>query len=191
MNAKKNRSIRPQSGIKRFFLKGQFEIMGLAVIVILVTLGMLFALSTLTGPETSIQQTFEQKRLAGDFIKASLDTQAPSCAKATIRELFQDCAQSRAIECTNKLGAFQNSCAFLRETYDLLFKYTLKSYNQKYLFKVEGPCVGEAAKQLCGITQGNIGSPLSPQSCPGEREISTQPLPTRSGTITLTLEICG
>ena len=73
--------------------------MGLAVIVILVTMGVLFALSTLTGEDTGLQQTFEQKRLAVDFLKASLDTQAPDCAKATFRELFQDCMQARSIAC--------------------------------------------------------------------------------------------
>lgn len=171
---------------------GQFEIMGLAVIVILVTLGMLFALSTLSGTDTSLQQTFEQKRLATDFIKASLDTQAPTCAKATLRELFQDCAQTQTIRCTKSNGAEQNSCLFLKDTYKLLFENTLKKYRQQYFFKVEGACVGDTAKKLCQITQGNVGAdPLNPKPCPGEREISTQPLPTRSGTITLTLEICG
>lgn len=168
---------------------GQFEIMGLAIIVILVTLGMLFALSTLGGQEPSIQQTFEQKRLAVDFLKASLDTQAPACGKATLRELFQDCAQARTIRCIKETGAEQNSCQFLKAAYKTLFDQTLETYKQRYFFKVEGPCIGEASGQLCDITQGNIASP--PQPCPGEREISIQPLPTRIGTITLTLEICG
>lgn len=173
----------------------QFEIMGLAVIVILVTLGMLFALSTLGGQQESIQQTFEQKRLAVDFIKASLDTQAtPACGKATIRELFQDCAQSRTITCKKTSGADINSCTFLKDAYELFFTQTLKRYKQRYLFRVESPSctIGATARQLCDITQGNIAKPgLPPQGCPDEREISTQPLPTRSGTITITLEICG
>lgn len=173
--------------------RAQFEIMGLAVIVILVTLGMLFALSTLSEPDTNLQQIFEQKRLATDFLKASLDTQtSPSqCAKATLRELYQDCATTRTIKCIKDNGAEVNSCIFLKETYAMLFQNTLERYRQRYLFKVEGACVGESAQQLCGITQGNIGTPGAPQPCPGEREIATQPLPTRQGTITLTLEICG
>lgn len=169
---------------------GQFEIMGLAVIVILVTLGVLFALSTLTGEDSELQQTFEQKRLAVDFLKASLDTQAPECAKATFRELFQDCMQARSIAC--KQGAAQiSSCEYLKRTYQSLFEQTFERYRAKYYFKVEGGnCLGEAAK-LCDITQGNVVATTPAQPCPGEREISSQPLPTRNGVVTLTLEICG
>ena len=163
--------------------------MGLAVIVILVTLGMLFAFSTLTRPESSLQQTFEQKRLAVDFLKASLDTQAPECAKATLRELFQDCAQARAIRCVARSGQEQTSCTYLKKTYQQLFSRTLDSYNQKYYFLVEGSCA--IAPDLCLITQGNVVSTTPAQPCPGEREISSQPLPTRAGTITLTLQVCG
>lgn len=170
--------------------KAQFEIMGLAVIVILVTMGVLFALSTLTGEDTGLQQTFEQKRMAVDFLKASLDTQAPDCAKATFRELFQDCMQARSIAC--KTGTTQKtSCEYLRQRYSELFGQTFERYKQKYYFKVEGgSCLGEAAK-LCAITQGNVVGATGPMPCPGERETSSQPLPTRSGVITITLEICS
>ena len=168
---------------------GQFEIMGLAIIVVLVTLGVLFALSTLTAPETSLQQTFEQKRLAVDFLKASLDTQAPPCAKASLRELFQDCTQSRTIRCLTETNAEINSCVFLKKTYASLFDQTLERFNQRYYFEVTGPC--EGSRELCDITQGTVAASGPAQPCPGEREISSQPLPTRVGTITLTLQICG
>lgn len=202
MNVKKYKvhGLRPKVHGLQFKLHGsthgQFEIMGLAVIVILVTLGVLFALSTLTGPETSLQQTFEQKRLVVDFIKASLDTQAPQCAKASLRELFQDCAQAQSIACnvgTPSAPVSKSSCQFLKETYKTLFAQTFEKYRQKYLFDVvgtAGSCGGSFVK-LCEITQGNIPGASGPGRCPGEREITSQPLPTRAGPITITLEICG
>lgn len=153
--------------------RGQMEIMGLAIIVILVALGLLFAVQwMLKAPKPQVQRAKESV-LAANFLNTMLGT-TTDCNKRTIRELLQDCALTGGI---TKCGDV-TSCAYAQNIISDLFEQTFKQWNMKYHFAMTG---------ATPIEQLNFQT----EPCPGEREQKIHPLPVRPGfEISLKLEIC-
>lgn len=153
--------------------KAQMEIMGLAIIVILITIGMLFAIGMLNprpppkGPET--------KALANSFLNTFLGT-TTECKGSTFRVLVQDCAQSLAIPCPG-----MNSCEYIETKLDEFLDQTLVEMQKTHhIFFSGGPRIED-------ISLGD------PEACELlEREQAEQYIPLRgAGTVTVTLRICG
>ncbi len=115
------------------FKKGQMEIMGLAVIVVLLALAMFFVVAFKSnGPETtSVQKTYSDKELATNFIVTLIDTHI-GCEKLTIDDLIHDCAVDNKIYCQGK-----KSCEFLDDSINLLLDETLKKWGVKYNLTIE------------------------------------------------------
>lgn len=156
------------------------EIMGLAIIVILITLGVLFALTTLQQEDSTIESEFEQKNLASGFLHTFLGVSTP-CAQSTIQDLFFDCARQGGIVCAPeddpwKKGRALNACRYVNETASYILNQTLAQRKTRYYFSAKGP-------QMEGIRSGS--------PCTGERVLATQPFNTRVGQITIELQICG
>ena len=99
------------------------EIIGLAIVVIIVLVGMAIAVRFLVfkKPE-SARADFINKELASNTISAFLETTALECSKAKMEELIQDCAQGTERICSNGKGA----CDFLRDAADEIFTKTFK-----------------------------------------------------------------
>jgi hypothetical protein len=150
------------------------EIMGLAIIVILVTIGLLFALIWMTKTPPAQVQRAKESVLAANFLNTLLGTAVPDCYDRTIGELLQDCALTNGI---NKCGDL-TSCGQAQKTTQELLDGTLKKWGLDYHFTVRGtPSVEELS--------------FSTQPCKGEREEKTTPLPVEIGLrINLTLQIC-
>ncbi len=150
------------------------EILGLAIIMILIILGVLFGINVLRKKAPELQQEFEKKTLAVNYINTLLGT-TTDCYKVTFRELVQDCAQtSGAMQCS--IG---NSCLYTRAKFTEIFDKVLGERKQDYILTVSGP--GE----VNDISQGSV------QRCAGEIKPGIQYVPTRSGTVTIKLELCG
>ncbi len=154
-------------------VRGQMEIMGLAIIIILVSLGLLFAVQwMLKAPKEQVQRAKESV-LAANFMNTMLGI-TTDCNDRTVRELLQDCALTGGI---TKCGE-QTSCAFVQDILQRLFDATFKRWNTKYHFAMSG---------ATHVEQLNFNT----QPCPGEREQKKHPLPVLPGfEITLSLEIC-
>lgn len=151
--------------------KAQMEIMGLTIVVILITLGVLFGVTVMRKPSSDIEQEFQQKTIATAYLDSILGTNT-LCHKATFRELIQDCAQGAQIRCDSG-----RSCEYVVEKMKEVFDKTFELRKTKYNLVVEGP----------GDTP-DIGTNTP---CPGELTPGIQYIATRAGTVTIRLELCG
>jgi hypothetical protein len=150
------------------------EIMGLAIIVILISLGLLFAVQwMLKAPQQQVQRAKESV-LAANFLNTMLGT-TTDCNQRTIRELLQDCALTGGVAvCPDG----RTSCAKAHAVIGSLFEHTFKEWRLQHHFAMQG---------ATPVEQLDFGT----QPCPGAREQKSHPLPVRPGfEIKLLLEIC-
>lgn len=154
---------------------GQMEIMGLVIIVILVAIGMLFAIQFLinkpAGRETS---AVKESTMAANFLNTMLST-TTDCYERNVRELLQDCALTGGS--VNCMG--QSSCDYVNDQIRLMLDNTLQAWNKNYYFSIQG------ADSVSKISFGE-------QCASCEKEGKIHPIPVRPGfEITLRLEIYG
>lgn len=176
--------------------KGQMEVIGLVIIVILITLGMLF-LAQFALKEESQKKAFVGKNLAYSTMGALMKTNAfcydyggvggiETKKLALGEKLLDDCAASyqepskSTFMCSNK-----HSCLFLEQEIGGLLNKTLGKWNRHYQFSSS---LIQGAKL---ITLVNVTDEKG-KGCPGERDTSTPfPLSTPSGTVESILYICN
>lgn len=152
--------------------KAQMEILGLAVVVILVSLAILFAvqfflLKAPSEPAKPVKESF----LAANFLSSSLGA-STFCFERNVKELLQDCALGGMLQCPGGL----NSCLYARQEIQKMLDGSLGFLNKEYFFSVSGLA-----------DSFSIGS-----ACPGEKEYEEHPVVVRPGfDILLSLEICS
>ncbi|MBI4146504.1 hypothetical protein HY489_04155 [Candidatus Woesearchaeota archaeon] len=162
--------------------RGQMEIFGLVVIVILVALGLLFAVVVLTKKPAQQSQRVKESIQAANFLNTLLGTTVENCNRRTMRELVQDCALA-SVGSGEWLGDSLcedgvSTCKKLNSTTALLLDATLGEWGKRYNFFM----AGSDAIELVQIRNGD---------CKGEREGSTRPEIVRPGfSINVTLHIC-
>lgn len=155
--------------------RAQMEIMGLAIIFILVIFGVLFAIRfVIKKPESDIRRGFQESALAANMLTAIRGT-TTDCNEATVEQLLQDCASVKRVKC----DAGISSCEKASRVMEHIFAETLEQWKVAYNFSISGPSF-----EVTAITFGQ-------GDCSGEKEVQTNPVPTRAGTITLRLELCG
>lgn len=151
--------------------KAQTEIMGLAIVVILIVLGATFVIrQIITKEPVDYKKEFTQAELASNMLNTLLETTAKDC-DYTITELLQNCGQSGSIECNN-----MGPCQYVEETAKHIFSKTLEEWNIGYEFKAYDS-INE--KFVLGKT------------CIGNKKSKIFPIPTGSGTLSVRLDICG
>lgn len=158
--------------------KGQMEIFGLVIIVILLAMGLLFAIAILTKTPTREVQRVKESVQAANFLNTIMSTTS-ECGKRTVRELLQDCA----VASKEWVGAAlcedgRNTCETTHSMISTMLKETLGKWGKNYQFYIEGT---EAAERITA----------SSGECKGEREGSSRPEKIRTGLdVVLTLHIC-
>jgi len=152
--------------------KGQMEIMGLAIIVILISLAFLFAVQFfLFAPSTDMVRPVKESAVAANFLSSVLGT-STDCYGRSIKELLQDCALSGILQCPGGV----NSCFYSQQEIGKMLDASLGAWKKSYLFSVGGM-----------PDDFSIGS-----QCSGEKEYKQYPVVVRPGyDIMVTLEICG
>ena len=126
--------------------KGQVELIGLVVIVILITLGILF-MAKFSLVEDSTKKVITRKLLASSAMGALMKTSAicehydsyGNYIKEPLfiqNELLEDCALYRNTDSTYRCNG-KHSCDFLNQTLDFLLNKTLGAgkLNKRYEFK--------------------------------------------------------
>ena len=157
---------------KRMRKKSQMEIMGLAIIFILVIFGVLFAIRfVIKKPDADIRLGFQESMLAANMLTSIRGT-TTDCREATVEQLLQDCASTKSIKCEG-----MNSCKKADDVIGLMLNKTLSEWKKSYSFTITG---------TFDVSQITYGA----GDCSGEKEVKTHPIPTRAGTITLRLELC-
>ena len=122
--------------------KGQMEIMGLAIILILITLGGLWAIMSMGGDESSIEEEFETTSLGASFLNTFLGMDT-GCANSNIWDLLRDCAQQRRINCPGDIdpwgkGRELGSCKYINESLSYILNQTLDERASRYRFVAKG-----------------------------------------------------
>jgi hypothetical protein len=118
--------------------KGQLEIMGLAIIIILFVIGVIFALNSLINKEAfTLKREFTQTQLTSNFGISLLQASTLDCRDATIQELIADCAEyyhfGGFITCENG----QKSCAYVNDTMTYILNETLQQWVVPYHISLE------------------------------------------------------
>jgi hypothetical protein len=127
------------------YKKSQMEIMGLAMIMILVTLGIFFiALFTGKGDD-SLTQGANEKQLAGIILNSLLKMNAPECGNKNIESLIQDCQEMTLILChqvnlsdNSLLEDDVSSCEYINATIRKALDKTIGQLNRDYYFEIIG-----------------------------------------------------
>ncbi len=165
----------------KFRTKSQMEIMGLAIIVILLSVAFLFVVKFVILKEPSeIGKDVRESQLAANFLNTLLETSAPDCSGIQLYTLFEDCAERPPdIMCGSR-----TSCEYIQDiSYDIL-QDTLQEWKVEYYF---------VATTDPGNLLNNDAYVLQPISATGdeceERLQGTQPLPSNPP-VTVILHIC-
>ena len=161
--------------------KGQMEIMGIAIVVILVSLGLLFALTIAFKKAPIGEETAQVKEsiIAANFINTMRGTTITECFGNTVEALLQDCALGATITCSNG----KDSCTEAPEIIKEMLEGTLAKWGKKYYFVIT-----ESSQPIAGTPIANTANSAP---CTGEREMKEVPMPVRPGfEIKIRLEIC-
>lgn len=153
------------------------EILGLAIVIVLLILGMVFVVKfiALKKPST-IKQEVAQSELATGYLSTYLGTSVAECNGLSISELIQDCAVNGGITCPSAMGDPLSSCDKAKEVASIIFSRTFDKWKVRY----------ELRASLSSQSLFKLGD-----ACKGQKRSKTFPIPSRAGTISLTLDICG
>ena len=155
--------------------KAQTETMGLAIIVVLVSVIMLFAIKFSVFKEPSeTKKDYTHGEIASNLLGAMLKTTVQNCKGYSVTELLQDCGSKKSIDCED---GFADSCDTVGNVIQTIFHETLEAWNKDYYFKAVSSLDANPI-----LTEGN--------NCPGEKRLRVYPIPLNPGTLVLELSIC-
>ncbi|HLD06098.1 MAG TPA: hypothetical protein VJC16_01010 [Candidatus Nanoarchaeia archaeon] len=147
-------------------MKAQMEIMGIAVVMILVAFGVLFAVRyVFLEQPSSLGAEFDEQQLARQMVTVLLRT---SVGRESIQSLIIQCAQGQNPPAVACMDAQQHISS--------IFSQTLDAWGVKYYFQVQRG--NQPVIQAIG------------QSCPRAKTSAEQPLPLGEGTVRVVLEVC-
>lgn len=150
--------------------KGQTELVGLVIIVIMITLGMLFLVIFSVG-EKGEKKIFTRKNLASSTINALFETTVneEGCFEnIPFREIIKSCGKFQGGNSDQYSCEGKNSCEFLQEVFiKKLLAETLGEWKKCYEFK-SGLAGEEPLIKVSNAPEG--------QRCSGDRDPSSIPL---------------
>ncbi|MFC1728426.1 hypothetical protein ACFLZ7_03110 [Nanoarchaeota archaeon] len=153
--------------------KAQMEMMGLAIVVILLALGMFLLVRFMVLDEpTEVKKVFTAKELATNMISTTLKTDA-GCKNMFIKDIIIDHAEYEAIDCNG-----MNATEYLSYSLGSIFNQTLTKWGRQYRFEIKFP----QGRKLC------IPEECTP--CPAGLEKKIFPLPSDYGPVLVTMDIC-
>ena len=154
--------------------KAQMEILGLAIVVVLLILGMVFVIEFIvTKKPSNLKKDIVESQVASNYLSTYLDTSVPECNSLTITELLQDCAAQGGIKCQDS----KPSCDKAKEVAQAIFARTFDQRKLRYDLSAF------LSEKTPILSVGKI--------CTGEKRSKTFPIPTRAGTLFVRLNICG
>ena len=157
--------------------RSQTEILGLSIVIIFLSIGMLFFVKSIISKKPGQERaTYIRSQLASNILGSIINVHT-DCRNQDISDLLEDCAECfNSPSCINCPGG--NSCEYAdSEIKTILARFMNKlGGNRSYQFIAIDPELMEIVE----INQGNCTI----------WESATQPLPTLIGTIELKFNMC-
>ena len=154
--------------------KGQMEIFGLVIIVLLITLGMFIVIRFVVfGEEDEILKGYTQTQLAANFL-GTLRRTTTECNDMSIEQLIQTCATDPYKTCPSGSAV----CPYLEAQVDYLLQNTLVAWgNKSFYFKANIP-----AHEIM----------ITNKDCTGDDpgDLRQEVIPTNVGIVSTELKIC-
>lgn len=170
--------------------RSQTEIMGLAIVVILIAFGIVFMMKYMaTKKPVEYQKEYSQAELASNIINTLLKTTTEDCLELSFADLYKDCGENPnegSIDCSG--GTTPDSCSYSRTQTGDVLSNTLETWGMNYEFIV----YTEEPPSDYSIWGSGI-SIKSIDGCPGEKKSKRYSIPapaTTDGTVYIKLDIC-
>jgi len=172
--------------------KAQTEMLGIAIVVILVSIGILFIVSNAmrSAGQTSQKTEFSEKQLATNILSSILQT-STSCQNDRISTLLIDCGKGNSRTCGGEtiqgiyIEQTNNPCDYMKDTITLILNATLKKWNKKYEFKAYTTYAQIDIKNRIEECLGGTGTGLQ------YVQKDSYYLPLYPGTMTVELALCS
>jgi hypothetical protein len=150
-------------------LKGQFEAMGLAVIVLLVSLGMIFLLYFSFDDDSDVVERYGNEQTAQNVVNAMLDTTAENC-QLDIADLIEDSVVWQRNPCGDSLMK-------VREARTRILDETLTRRDINYNFTILRQD-GTSATYIDSVSTCNARQ--TQNDAPGRRTLTFYPAPQKA-----------
>lgn len=167
--------------------KAQTEILGLAIVVVLVIIATILVVKFGFSKSTNVRNDFTSSQEASNILNTFLKTSASDCSQLTMTELLQDCAQGTGIVCGNG----EDSCGYVKSAATAILSGTIGAEKKKYEFLACSNFNLKEIKCYDPTPLVKIDNPPDIQPCPGQKKLKIFPIPINSGTIYVKLEICN
>ncbi len=180
------------------FKKSQFEVLGIAMVVLLLLLGMLFVVYFASRPKPPVRQV-EESILAGRWITSLLETTDPFCYDNTVKELLQTCVERQPSPpfCPGipELNFPSLSyCDHFNAVLGMTLNKTFTTWEREFKLTIDGPWREAHIVTTVAGKQGKIftNEEEIEKICLGERETKIHVVPLRipGATVTIRLDIC-
>lgn len=121
--------------------KAQMELLGLAIVVVLLIIGLLFVAGFLLNKQPSqTRKRFVESEGAASMLSALLQTnlQSENCNAMTIADALTRCASGSTLSCTSRTDPSETKevCQFTKDQIQTIFQNTLDVWNTPYFFDV-------------------------------------------------------
>ncbi len=159
--------------------KGQIEIIGLLLIVVIGGLVLTFFLqmSLQEQEDSRAHERFGEAGISDKFVSALVNTHVPQCGK-TYSELVKDCARGGSVECPTEDGV-RTSCGWVENVSKDVLKETIDIWGLRYNFTVDYGEDSFNVTRNCNATMEKVS--------PGRQSLSLWP---QSGNAEVILQIC-
>ncbi len=170
--------------------KSQMEILGLAIIIVLVIFAVLLYLMFAPSAKTPLEQDRDltDTKLASSTLDAILRStidcnNGRTDQEYSVTELLQDCVYWDIIQCRRSPTDITSvdSCKFARGKIGFMLNETLRTWGRTYLLQTNGGIMG----RMGSIASGSCSSSSA------ARKPAHQPIPLAAGVLNVTLRICS
>lgn len=146
--------------------KGQIEMMGLMIIVIILSLALLFVVKVVfTKEKTDTTQTYETSKLVQSFVNALFYTSSGCTPDTTIKDLLIDCAKNPFSDGSISCSDGQDSCPYVNATIATILSQTLDQWGYAdtgYEFVAIAPPNQEIVYYSSGNLSASMGGTTEP-----------------------------
>ena len=163
--------------------RAQMEIMGLAIIVILISVSMLFAIRFIVLRQpASYKEEYTQTELSSNILSTLLMTTVRECNDLSFKELYEDCARDPITPMVRCIDG-SSSCQYINANTTNILNKTLEKWNIGYALLAE---TEDYPKPIVNIT--------SKGGCPGIKKHKSYPIPIGASgekVLFVNLDICN